>query len=300
MNETTMKIAVILPAAGLGKRFAALSAPSSPDGGGAGGASKIELDLAGRPVFLRALELFYGRPEVTRIILAVNPDSREEFLFRWGDRLRLHGVEVVAGGRKERWETVLKAMEAVPTDCTHIAIHDAARPLGSAKLIDRVFAAAAQHDAVIPAVPVSATLKRTVAVEAPPEPADPLDAILGSTGGTSGDTSGGEGIACRRVTATVDRTDLMEVQTPQVFQADLLRRAYARISSGAVQGAGITDDAGLVEALGQAVMVVDGEVTNLKITRPDDMELAQAIIAWRRGKESATQAAKRLFVDEDE
>ncbi len=280
-----MKIAVILPAAGLGKRFSEESQqPLS--------ASKIELDLGGQPVFMRALSLFMGRADVGQIILAVNPDAMDEFLFRWGERLRFHGVEVVAGGRKERWETVLKALNAVNNECTHIAIHDAARPLGSIKLIDRIFEAAVRHAAVIPAMPVSATLKRTAAVEVASDDADPLDAILGSVGKPA--------MIVRQVLATVDRSDLVEVQTPQVFEASLLRRAYAQLADGRLDGAGITDDASLIEALGQPVMAVEGEATNFKITRPGDMELAAALVAARGSKEAVSMASKRLFPTDDE
>lgn len=275
-----MKISIILPAAGLGKRFA-----------DAEGRNKIELDLAGKPVFLRAVELFLNRPVVGQIILAVNPDAVEDFQFRWGDKLAFHGVTIVAGGRVERWETVLRALDAVGESCTHAAIHDAARPLTSGALIDRVFEAAAKHPAVIPGLPVAATLKRIASVE-PKADADPLDAILGG--------AGAEAVEVKRVVATVDREELVEVQTPQVFEVSLLRRAYAPLQSGRRDGKGITDDAGLVEALGEAVHVVAGESTNLKITRPDDFKLAAAYIEVNERKSATTLAKKRLFREEED
>jgi 2-C-methyl-D-erythritol 4-phosphate cytidylyltransferase len=275
-----MKISVILPAAGLGKRFA-----------DAEGRNKIELDLAGKPVFLRAVELFLNRPAVGQIILAVNPEAGDDFRFRWGDKLAFHGVTIVAGGKLERWETVLRSLDAVSTDCTHVAIHDAARPLTSAALIDRVFEAAAKYPAVIPGLPVAATLKRVAKVAIKDE-TDPLDAILGEAGSKK--------IEVKRVVATVDRAELVEVQTPQVFEIGLLRRAYAPLSNGARDGKGITDDAGLVEALGETVHVVEGESTNLKITRPDDFKLAAAYIAATEQKAASSAAKKRLFRDEDE
>ncbi len=275
-----MKISVILPAAGLGKRFA-----------DAEGRNKIELDLAGKPVFLRALELFLNRPTVGQIILAVNPDALEDFQFRWGDKLAFHGVTIVAGGRVERWETVLRALAAVRDSCTHAAIHDAARPLTSAALIDRVFEAATRYPAVIPGLPVASTLKRLAAVTSPLD-ADPLDTILGSAGAKK--------IEVKQVVATVDRADLVEVQTPQIFELSLLKRAYEPLVSGKRDGRGITDDAGLVEALGETVHVVAGESTNLKITRPEDLKLAQAYIAANDQKTASAMAKKRLFKDEDD
>jgi 2-C-methyl-D-erythritol 4-phosphate cytidylyltransferase len=281
-----MKIAVILPAAGTGSRFIQAAGPSSslPQ-------NKLEIDLGGRPVFLRAIERFLKRPGVEQIILAVNPDTIDEFKFRWGDKLGFHGVQVVPGGKAERWETVLKALDAVKPGCTHAAIHDAARPLTSGKLIDRTFEAAQTHAAVIPGLPVSATLKRVGPVETKEEK-DPLDAILGATGKPR--------LEVRKVLATVDRRDAVEIQTPQVFELALLRRAYAQITSGQLKGEGITDDAGLVEALGEPVYVVEGEVTNLKITRPDDLSLALAYVQANAQQEAKDLAKKRLFADEDE
>ncbi len=285
-----MKIAVILPAAGLGKRFQDTSAADPLN---LAGRSKIELDLAGKPIFLRAIELFLNRPLITQIILAVNPDAVSDFQFRWGDKLAFHGVTLVPGGTAERWETVLKALAAVQPQCTHAAIHDAARPLASPQLIDRVFAAAERFAAVIPGAPVNATLKKvTDDPAAAAQDADPLDSILGGAGKSA--------MLVRRVVRTVDRADLIEVQTPQVFALPLLRRAYEQITSGKLSGAGITDDAGLVESLGEAVYVVEGESTNLKITRPDDLKLADAYLRATQQQTQASLGKKRLFKDEDD
>ena len=279
-----MKIAVILPAAGVGARFSA--APGS--------ASKLEQDLGGRPVFLRAVELFVGRPDVGCIIVAADPKRIDDFKFRWGDALGFHGVKIVPGGTRDRWETVLKALAAVE-DCSHVAVHDAVRPLATRALVDRVFEAARSFSAVIPGLPVSATLKRVTDETEGRADLDPLDAILGD--------AGKPGVAVRRVTETLDRTDVIEVQTPQVFDLGLLRRAYEPLRAGQLDGAGITDDASLVEALGDPahpVRVVEGEVTNLKITRADDLKLAEAIWATLHQEDQKELAKKRLFSDDDE
>lgn len=283
-----MKISVILPAAGQSKRFNADAAAA-----GSPAKSKLEVDLTGKPVFLHAIELFVNREDVGQVILAVDPDKVEEFRFRHGDKLGFHGVKIVPGGRVERWETVLNAINAVDDDCTHIAIHDAARPLATKTLIDRVFAVAATRPAVIPGLAVSATLKRTTSLAMDDmEKPDPLDALLGSVGKVKHEIT--------EVVATVDRAGIVEVQTPQVFEKSLLRRAYAQISEGKIDGGGITDDAGLVEALGQTVYVVEGESVNLKITRPGDLELAAAIAATRKATSASTLAKKRLFGDDEE
>jgi 2-C-methyl-D-erythritol 4-phosphate cytidylyltransferase len=281
-----MKIAVILPAAGLGTRFV------DPSGGSRSG-SKIEVELAGKPVFVRAVELFLNRPEVRQILLAVHPDKVEDFKFRWGDKLGFLGVQVVAGGKTERWETVLRAMEAAQADCTHIAVHDAARPLTSKAVIDRVFAAAERFAAVIPGVAVSATLKKVQPIETSRSAeVDPVAAILGGEGAPAE--------MIQRVVQTVARDQLVEVQTPQIFEAKLLRRAYEQVAQGKLDAQGVTDDASLIEAMGQSVYVVEGESTNIKITRPADAELAAALLEKREAATKVELAKKRLFADEED
>ena len=292
-----MKITVIIPAAGVGKRFAGEDAVSHDAFGRQKAAtSKIEQEIHGKPVFLRSIDLFTQRQSsaraVIQILLAVNPDAIESFKFKWGERLRLFGIEVIAGGKKERWETVMNALRHVDADATHIAVHDAARPLATPALIDRVFEAGEKFAAVIPGLPVASTLKRVDPTPVTQEESDPLDAILGSAGKTI--------ISAQRVTETVSRSNLVEVQTPQLFEASLLRRAYAQIAAGQVDTTAITDDAGLIEALGEPVYVVDGEVTNLKITRAADMEFATALVNHREAKTAVIAAKKKLFVDEEE
>ncbi len=284
-----IKAAVIIPAAGSSRRF------QSSRAGVLGSAtkSKIEADLAGRPVFLRSVELFVNRPDVGQVILAVPPDGLADFKFRWGDKLGFHGVDIVAGGETDRWQTVLKALEAVKEDCTHVAVHDGARPLTSERLIDRVFQAAVRYKAVVPAQPVTSTLKEVADVdEAAHEPSDPVDAILGSAGRPE--------TAVRRVIKTVVRASLAAAQTPQVFEVGLLRRAYAQIAAGKLDPAGVTDDACVVEALGETVYTVEGEPTNLKITQNQDMELAAAIVRTREHGKTATLGKRRLFADDED
>lgn len=279
-----MNVSVILPAAGSSTRFAQGSTCPSPN--------KVELDLAGKPVFLHAVELFIRRHDVGRVILAVSPTEIDEFKFRWGDRLGFLGVVLVAGGEAERWQTVAKALDAVDADATHVAVHDAARPLTSDTLIDRVFLAASRFDAVVPACNVGSTLKRVEDSGVQQQDTDPLDAILGSAGK---DTT-----PVRRVIETVGRRGLVAVQTPQVFEVNLLRRAYRRIADGRLDPAGITDDAQLIEALDEPVHVVEGEPTNLKITYPGDAELAEALLLKRAGSQAGQLVKKRLFGDDDE
>jgi 2-C-methyl-D-erythritol 4-phosphate cytidylyltransferase len=288
-NTSDMQIAVILPAAGRSRRFAVEGRD----------VSKLDVELAGRTVLMRAIELFTNRSLVSQILVAVDPDRLDAFQLRWGDKLSFMGVRVVAGGRQERWETVRNALAEIDPAVTHIAVHDAARPVTDRAMIDRVFEAAGRVEAVIPAVACSATLKRAVRDEsAGATESDPLDAILGDAGKPQ--------IDLHRVTETVPRDGLWLVQTPQVFSRALLVRAYEQIGAGNVDTAAITDDAQLVEQLGQPVYIVPGDPTNIKITHPPDVELAQAILTARQGGGSGEDplGSKRKFptwaeMDED-
>ena len=263
------QFAVILPAAGQGDRYAQAG----------GKRPKLEEQLAGRSVLVRAVELFSKRNDVTQIIVAVDPDDIETFKFRWGDKLGFLGVKIVPGGKAERWETVLNALQEVEEGATHVAVHDAARPVTSAQTIEDVFETAAKHSAVIPAVPINHTIKRAQPL-GEDEEVDPLDALLGSAGKHVVEVS--------RVTETVPRDGLWLVQTPQVFEIELLRRAYAQITDGKLSGDNITDDAGLVEALGEPVVIVSGDPLNVKITVPDDLAFAGAVLSARGGKSGAS------------
>lgn len=273
-----MNISVILPAAGLGSRFAA-------DGHAA--ASKIEFELDHKPVFLHAIEAFRAVDFVGQIILAVHPDRVDDFRFRWEDKLRFLQVDLIAGGTAERWETVKLALAQVDPLATHIAVHDAARPVVSPKMIERVFAAAERLPAVIPGLPVNSTLKR-VDNAATPASDDPLDAILGEASSPVADI--------QRVVATVPREHLVAIQTPQVFAVELLRRAYNQDLANLAP----TDDAGLVESLGEPVHVVEGDPGNIKITHPGDAELAAALIAHRKQAGAKERAVLDLFGDDED
>ncbi|MFM9181598.1 MAG: 2-C-methyl-D-erythritol 4-phosphate cytidylyltransferase [Phycisphaerales bacterium] len=247
------RVGVVIPAAGRSTRF--------------GLGDKISQDVGGRPMLLRAVELFAKRDEVGAIVVAAPPDSLQEFRERWGTQLGFHGARIVAGGTVERWETVRNALAAVPEDCTHVAVHDAARPAASEELLARVFDAARVHDAVIPGDPVTSTLKRVSDETVDAEQADAVaDSILGEISETTK-------IKGRRVVGTVPRERLVAVQTPQVFRAELLRRAYAQADL-----AGATDDAMLVERLGAEVIVVDGDPRNVKVTTAADLALVRAIL----------------------
>ncbi len=151
------------------------------------------------------------------------------------------GASCVVTGGATRAASVRAGLAAVPSDVDVIVVHDAARPLAAPALFAAVVDALRTGDVagVVPVVPVSDTLKRV-----------------------DGD----------RVVATVDRSDLVAIQTPQAFVADALRAAH--------QGGGdATDDAGLLEAAGLAVGTVPGDPRNLKLTRPEDLAVAEALLS---------------------
>lgn len=276
-----MNTSVILPAAGLGTRFSAAGRAS---------ASKIEFELAHKPVFLHTIELFHGRGDVGQILLAVHPDRLDDFSFRWADKLSFMGVRLIAGGTIDRWETVQRAIEHVDESATHIAIHDAARPCASAQMIDRVFEAAQRLHAVVPGLPMSDTVKRVEEGAHIEVESDPIDAILGDTASPTENTC--------TVTQTVPRGDLMRVQTPQVFERSLLSEAYAELT--AENASGITDDASVVERAGKPVHVVAGDPLNIKLTHPGDAELLEAVLRMREEKDAKAAAVKQLFGDDED
>jgi 2-C-methyl-D-erythritol 4-phosphate cytidylyltransferase len=255
-----MSIAVIIPAAGFSKRFS--DASEFPR-------SKLDEDLGGRPVLQRAVELFTKHDMVSCVVVAGphDPAAFAEFTMRHGDKLGMLGARVCPGGRAHRYETVAAALAHIPSSATHIAVHDAARPCTPPELIDRLFDAAGRHPAVVPGLGVTDTLKTTAVRRGTAADSDPLDAILGAPRARSGDV--------RIATGTADRAGMVAVQTPQVFEAGLLRRAYAQPDLAS------TDDAQLVERLGVEVVVIDGDPRNIKITLPADVGLARAILGLK-------------------
>lgn len=274
-----MKLAVLIPAAGSSARYSA--AMRAEQGVDMDRRSKLDEDLGGRCVLHRTVELFtQGSPAVSDVVALVvvagphEAEAFEAFKLRHGDKLALSGVKICRGGETHRYETVAAALAMVPTDqgFTHVAVHDAARPCTPEALLERLIEAAEQFPAVVPGVPVADTLKRLGADVAPTKE-DPLAAILGDAGSKR---------SARAVLETVDRREVVGVQTPQIFEIGLLRRAYAQKDLTS------TDDAQLVERLGERVVVVDGDQRNLKITTPTDLVIARAILGVGGGSGKPT------------
>ncbi len=193
--------------------------------------------LAGRAVWLHSAEKFLERSDVKQVVIVVAPEDREAFVEKFGANLAFMGVTLAEGGA-HRADSVRRGLEKLAPEIDFVAIHDAARPCIATPWIDRVFETGARTGAAILATPVVGTLKRV----------------------------GPDNM----ITETVDRTGLWEAQTPQVFSRDLLVRAFAVRQDGQP-----TDEAQLVEGLGQRVTVVPGSPINLKITSREDLRLAE-------------------------
>ncbi|MCI8758698.1 MAG: 2-C-methyl-D-erythritol 4-phosphate cytidylyltransferase [Oscillospiraceae bacterium] len=208
------------------------------------GQNKLMLPLDGIPVLARTLLALDGSRLIDEIVVAV----REEDLLPTGDLCRLYGVtkpvKIVRGG-ESRLDSVLAAAMECREDAAFLAVHDGARPLADPELIDRVVALAHRTNAAAPAVPVKDTIKV---------------------------------VRDGRVESTPDRALLRAVQTPQVFDAQLLRAA---LQSAQTLGAEITDDCSAVERLGKEVYLTEGSYENIKITTPEDMLLACELLRRR-------------------
>ena len=234
-----------------------------------GGQDKLAAELAGRPLLAWSVAALAASPMVERIAIVRRLEQADEPRPTW---LPAKVVAVVPGGAR-RQESVRAGIDALEdgreqriapagsrggrengarskpgdeadSDRRVLLVHDGARPLVSSRLVEAVAAAAAEHGAAIPVLPVAETIKR----------------VAGST-----------------VAATVDRTDLATAQTPQGIRWDVLRRALASMPGDGA--ADFTDEAALLEAAGVAVHTVPGESSNLKVTLPADLALATAQLA---------------------
>ena len=212
-----------------------------------GGVDKLLQPLDGVPVLVRTLAAFQVAGSVDEIIIA----AREEDILEISQLCRTYGLskctKVIRGGESRVHSVLLAALEAGP-ETELLAVQDGARPLVTPELIDRTISAAARCGAAAPAVPLRDTVKE-----------------VRSDGA---------------VERTLERDALRAVQTPQVFQADLLRAA---LQSAAEREIPVTDDCSAVELLGKTVFLVEGDEENLKITTPLDLTVAEAILR-RRGE----------------
>ncbi|HEY3935295.1 MAG TPA: 2-C-methyl-D-erythritol 4-phosphate cytidylyltransferase [Gemmatimonadales bacterium] len=193
--------------------------------------------LAGIPVLLHAIRPFASHPEVARIVVVVPADDAVTPP-PWLDGARGERLTLVAGG-DERRHSVNAGLAALADDCVIVLVHDGARPFPARTTIDAGIAAARRGRSAVPAIPVADTVKR----------ADDFGRVL----------------------STVDRHGLWAAQTPQAFPRAVLARAHGAPGLDELTA---TDDATLVERLGEPVDLIPGSIENLKITTAHDLELA--------------------------
>ncbi len=204
-----------------------------------GGIDKVMARLHGEPMIVHTLRAFQGCDAVSEIVVVTREDLILPITSLTGPFPKVRAV--VAGG-KSRQESVHLGLNALSDKVKLAAVHDGARPLVTWQLIDRVVRAAGTYGAAAPAIPVKDTIKVV------------------------------EG---RVVKSTPDRATLFAVQTPQVFDFDLLRGALKKAEEDGTQ---VTDDCSAVENMGMAVKIVEGDERNLKVTTPMDLKIAEMMM----------------------
>ena len=208
------------------------------------GIDKIMVPLGELPAIVHALWVFQDCPLVDEVVVVTSRERLDE-IGRLCRKYRLDRVTKVVVGGAERIDSVRKGLSEVRPDAELVAIHDGARPLLPQSVLEEVLLRGAETGAAAPALPLTDTVKR---VE--------------------------EGLAVD----TVDRAALMAVQTPQVFDADLIRAA---LQKAAEEGAQVTDDCSCVERMGMKVSLTRGSKEALKLTTPFDLLVARAILEAR-------------------
>jgi 2-C-methyl-D-erythritol 4-phosphate cytidylyltransferase len=209
------------------------------------GKNKLLLELNNIPVFIHSLKVFDEDELCEGIILAIHPQDEEEFNFLLKKHKVKKVLDLVPGG-KERQDSIYNALKTVKTEGI-ILVHDAARPFILKEQIHRLLDTAQKTGAAIIGVPAKDTMKT---------------------------------VRENVVMATVERSSLWAVQTPQAFRFSLLYRAYEQAEKDDFIG---TDDSSLVERISHPVTMVEGDYDNIKLTTQEDLFFAQAILQKRQG-----------------
>ncbi|MEX5213154.1 MAG: 2-C-methyl-D-erythritol 4-phosphate cytidylyltransferase [Nitrospiraceae bacterium] len=204
------------------------------------------LGLGGVPLLVHSLRAFEVSEVVTEVILAVPAEDREYCRDEIVARHRFSKVRRIVAGGKQRQDSVRHALTEVTSDTDLVLVHDAVRPFLTEDMIVRVTDAADRHGGAIIAIPARDTLKQVGA-----------DYVI---------------------ERTIDRTTLWQAQTPQAFRRAVLQKAHDHAMIDGYTG---TDEADLVERIGAPVVVVEGSGDNIKITRPEDLIIGEAILAAR-------------------
>jgi 2-C-methyl-D-erythritol 4-phosphate cytidylyltransferase len=209
------------------------------------GRPKQFLKIAGRPMLAWTLEAFQKAKIIDGIILVVAKDKLEA-----ARKLKFTKILKVLPGGKERQDSVRNGLSVLPAGCEIVAIHDGARPAVTEEIIGRAVRAAQKQGAIVVGVPVKDTVKMSN-----------VQCQMSNEGKII-------------IEKTLDRSNLWQAQTPQVFKKDILLRAYQ-------SNATVTDDAMLVERLGIPVIMVMGSYLNLKVTTPEDLKIMEGVLAWK-------------------
>ncbi|RKN65170.1 2-C-methyl-D-erythritol 4-phosphate cytidylyltransferase [Paenibacillus ginsengarvi] len=204
--------------------------------------SKQYLQLQGKPILVHTLEIFERTPEIEAVVLVTGSEDIGRCI-TYVEKYGLTKVVAVASGGEERQHSVRIGLERLPEGIEVVAVHDGVRPFVTEAKIAECLHKAHEAGGAVLAVPVKDTIKVV-------------------------DDSG-------RIDSTPDRKSLWAVQTPQAFRLGLLRQAHELAVRDGFIG---TDDAMLVERTGHSVYIVEGDYTNIKITTPDDMLLAQRLL----------------------
>lgn len=207
--------------------------------------NKQYLSLKGKTILSYTLDVFEKCPLVDEIVVVINANEVEVFRKKVLHRGHYKKIRVVFGG-KTRQESVYNGLMALNPKCDLVMIHDGARPLVGESLLIKCIYETLKYNATIVAVPAKNTIK-----------------VVNS-----------EGI----VQSTPDRKKLFEVQTPQTFKLPLILEAHKKAAEDGFLG---TDDASLLERLGEKVKIIRGHYNNIKITTPEDLMIASAMISTR-------------------
>jgi 2-C-methyl-D-erythritol 4-phosphate cytidylyltransferase len=207
------------------------------------GTKKQFLLLGGKPILAHTLRCFEEAPEVSEIIPIVPVDEMENCLEQCVESQSLRKVKRVVPGGSQRQDSVYNGLKAVEPDTDFVMVHDGVRPFVSEECIRQLLTALKDYDGAILAVPAKDTIKEVSA----------------------------DCVVCK----TLDRRRCYQVQTPQAFRFDVLKDAFARAYADGFYG---TDESSLVERCGGSVKVVVGSYANIKITTPEDMVLAEALL----------------------
>jgi len=199
--------------------------------------------LGGKPVLAHTLEKFETCSLIRSVRLVVGQEDMDYCLKEIVEKYRFQKVSKIVPGGKWRQESVKNGIDALPKDTDIVAIHDGVRPLVTQAMVEDSIHSAVQYGAVVLAMPVKETIK------------------VSNPDGT--------------VLKTLDRESLWQIQTPQTFQINVIREAYRRATEDGFVG---TDDASLVERLGVKVHILPGSHTNIKITTPEDLVLANLFL----------------------